>query len=62
MKKFLEKVDLVQVGVLGLGLVASLAKSVYEAKRFDADLDKKYAEHFETKVSKIVDEKLKKLK
>lgn len=62
MKKFLEKVDLVQVGVLGLGLVASLAKSVYEAKRFDADLDKKYEEHFEKKVSKIVDEKLKKLK
>ena len=62
MKNFLEKVDWVQVGVLGLGLVASLAKSVYEAKRFDADLDKKYEEHFEKKVSKIVDEKLKKLK
>ena len=62
MKKILEKVDWAQVSVLGLGVVAYFAKAVYEAKRFDADLDKKYEEHFEKKVSEIVDKKLKKLK
>ncbi len=62
MKKVLSKVDWIQVGVLGLGLVASLAKSIYETKRFDADLDKKYEDNFEKRVSEIVDQKLKKLK
>lgn len=62
MKKVLSKVDWIQVGVLGLGLVASLAKSIYETKRFDADLDKKYEDNFEKRVSEIVDQKLKKIK
>jgi len=62
MKNILKKIDWIQVSVLGLGVVASLAKSIYEAKRFDEDLDKKYDEHFEKKVSKIVEEKLKRLK
>lgn len=62
MKKFLEKVDWVQVGVLGLGLVASFARSLYETKRFDADLDKKYEDNFEKRVEEIVDKKLNKLK
>lgn len=62
MKNILKKIDWIQVSVLGLGVVASLAKSIYEAKRFDEDLDKKYDEHFEKRVSKIVEEKLKRLK
>ena len=62
MKKVLKKVDWFQVSVLGLGLVASLAKSVYEAKRFDANLDKQYDQHFEKRVAEIVDKKLKNIK
>ena len=37
MKKMVKKIDWVQIGVLGIGLVATLAKSIYEAKRFDQD-------------------------
>lgn len=62
MKKVLKKIDWVQVGVLGLGLAASLAKSIYEAKRFDADLDKKYEDNFEKKVNELIDKKINKLK
>ena len=59
MNNVLKKVDWVQVGVLGLGLFASLAKSIYESKPFDADLDKKYEQNFEKKVLEIVDKRLK---
>lgn len=59
MKKVLSKIDWVQVGVLSLGLAASLAKSVYEAKRFDANLEKRCDEHFEKRVNELIDKKLK---
>lgn len=62
MKKVLKKIDWVQIGVLGLGLAASLAKSVYEAKRFDADLDKKYDGNFEKRVNELIDKKMKNIK
>lgn len=62
MKNVLKKIDWFQVGVIGLGLTASLVKSIYENKRFDANLNKQYDEHFEKRVSEIVDAKLKKLK
>ena len=62
MKKVLSKVDWFQVGVLVLGLSASLAKSIYETKRFDKNLNERYDDNLEKKISKIVDEKLKKNK
>lgn len=62
MKKVIQKIDWVQVGVLGLGLIATLAKSVYEAKRFDEDLNKRYDDHLEKKVSEIIDKKLAKIR
>ncbi len=62
MKKVLKKIDWFQIGVLGLGLAASLAKSVYEAKKFDANLEKKYDDHFEKRVNELIDKKIKKLK
>lgn len=61
MKKMVKKIDWVQIGVLSIGLVATLAKSIYEAKRFDQDLEEKYEKHFEKKVSEIVDKRLSKL-
>ena len=61
MKNVLQKIDWVQVGVLGLGLAASLAKAIYESKRFDANLDKRCDDHFEKRVNELIDKKLKKL-
>lgn len=60
MKKVIKKIDWVQVGVLGLGLIASLAKSIYEAKRFDANLNERYDDHLDKRISEIVDKKLNK--
>ena len=57
MKKVLKKIDWVQVGVLGLA--ASLAKSIYEAKRFDADLEKRYDGNLEKKINEIIDKRIK---
>lgn len=54
MKKFLKKIDWFQVGVLGLGIAASLAKSFYENKKFDEALDKKFTEQIEKKVDKMI--------
>lgn len=62
MKKVLKKIDWFQVGVLSLGVAASLAKSIYEAKRFDADLNEKYEDNFEKKVNALIDKKINKLK
>ena len=62
MKDILKKVDWFQVGVLGLTLATTLAKGIYENKKFDANLNKQYDEHFEKRVAEIVDKKLKKLK
>lgn len=62
MKKVLKKIDWVQIGVLSLGLAASLAKSVYEAKKFDANLEKRCDDHFEKRVNELIDKKLKKIK
>jgi len=59
-KKVIKKVDWVQVGVLGLGLIASLAKSIYEAKRFDTNLNEKYNNHLEKRINEIIDKKLSK--
>lgn len=65
MKLKLKKIDITridwcQVGVVGLGIAATIVKSIYENKRFDANLEKQYINHFEERVSKIVDKKLKK--
>lgn len=62
MKKVLKKIDWVQIGVLSLGLAASLAKSVYEAKRFDSNLEKRCDDHFEKKVNELIDKRLNKMK
>lgn len=62
MKKFLEKIDWFQVGVLTLGLTASLAKSLYETKRFDDNLNKKYDDNLEKRINEIIDKKLAKNK
>jgi len=62
MKKVLSKIDWFQVGVLGLGLTASLVKSIYETKRFDANLNKRYDDNLEKRISEIVDKKLSKIK
>jgi len=62
MKDMFKKVDWFQIGVLGLGVVASLTKSVYETKRFNANLDKRYDDNFDKRVAEIVDKKLKKIK
>lgn len=59
MKKVLKKIDWIQVGVLSLGLAASLAKSIYEAKRFDADLEKRYDGNLEKKINEIIDKRIK---
>ena len=59
MKKVLKKIDWIQVGVLGLGLAASLAKSIYEAKRFDADLEKRYDGNLAKKINEIIDKRIK---
>ena len=58
MKKVLKKIDWIQVGVLGLGLAASLAKSIYEAKRFNADLEKRYDGNLEKKINEIIDKRI----
>lgn len=58
MKKFLEKVDWVQIGVTGLGLITYLVKSIYETKRFNENLDKRYDDNFDKRVAEIVDKKL----
>ena len=62
MKDALKKVDWVQIGVLGLGLVATLAKGLYENKRFDSDLEKRFNNRLEQKVEEIVEAKLKNMK
>ena len=60
MNKIFKKVDWIQVGVLALGITASIAKSIYEAKKFDANLQKQSNDHFEKKVNELIDAKLKK--
>ena len=59
MKNVLNKIDWFQISVIGLGLTATLLRSVYENKRFDANLDKQYEQHFEKRVEEIVEKKLK---
>lgn len=54
MKKFIKKIDWFQVGVLGLGIAASIAKSFYDNKKFNEALDKKFAEEIEKKVDKMI--------
>lgn len=59
-KKFdLSRIDWCQVGVFMLGIGATIAKTLYENKKFDENLDRQYIEHFDERVSKIVDKKLK---
>ncbi len=62
MKNILKKLDWIQVGVLVLGVTASLARTLYENKKFDESLAKKSDDHFEKKVNELIDQKLKKLK
>lgn len=54
MKKVLKKIDWFQVGVLGLGIAASIAKSFYENKKFDEALNKKFNEKIEKKVDQLI--------
>lgn len=56
----LKKLDWASIGVFGLSIAASVAKLVYNNKRFDDHLNKQYDGHLDDKVSKIVDTKLKK--
>lgn len=56
MKKVFKKVDWVQIGVLGLGIAATLAKTIYENKKFNEALDKKFTEAIEKKVDKMVND------
>jgi len=58
MKKVLEKIDWVQIAVTGLSIVAYLAKSMYETKRFNENLNKRYDDNFDKRVSDIVEKKL----
>lgn len=59
-KKFdLSKIDWFHVCVFLLGLGAAASRTYYENTRFDKNLDKQYIDHFDERVSKIVDEKLK---
>lgn len=62
MKKVLSKIDWFQVGVISLGLVASLSKSIYDAKKFDSVIEKQLDEGLEKKVQEIVKKELKKRK
>lgn len=62
MKKIFKKMDWIQVGVLALGITASIAKTVYESKKFDDNLAKQTNDHFEKKVNELIDAKLKKIK
>lgn len=55
----LSKIDFVQVGIAALGAIAGLARTIYEIKRFDENLNRQYIDHFDERVSKIVDKKLK---
>ena len=49
MKNIFKKMDWIQVGVLALGITASIAKTVYENKKFDDNLAKQTNNHFEKK-------------
>jgi len=62
MKNIFKKMDWIQVGVLALGITASIAKTVYENKKFDDNLAKQTNNHFEKKVNELIDAKLKKIK
>lgn len=62
MKKIIKKIDWIQIGVFSLGIIATVAKTLYENKRFNEELDKKYENNFEKKVSEIIDKKLSKIK
>jgi hypothetical protein len=62
MNKFIKKIDWIQVGVLALGITASLARTLYENKKFDENLTKRSNEHFDKKVNELIDQKLQKLK
>lgn len=55
MKKVLSKIDWFQIGVLGLGIAASVAKSFYENKKFDEALQKKFDEKIEKKVNELIE-------
>lgn len=59
MNKVLKKIDWFQVGVITMGLAATLVKSIYESKRFDSNLNKRYDDNFEKRVEEIIDKKLK---
>lgn len=61
MKKFdIKNVDWFQVGVGGLTLLATLAKTIYDNKRFDARIDKDLDGRLVERVEEIVNQKLKK--
>lgn len=58
MKKILKKVDWFQIGVLGLGIAASVAKTFYENKKFNESLEKKLEEKVEKKVDEMIEKGL----
>lgn len=61
MKKFdIKNIDWFQVGVGGLTLLATLAQTVYNNKRFDARIDADLDGRLVERVEEIVNQKLKK--
>lgn len=58
MKDFLKKVDWIQIGVTGLSVVAYIAKSLYDTKKFNENLDKRYDDNFDKRVTDIVKKEL----
>lgn len=62
MKRVLNKIDWFQVSVIGLTVVATLTKSIYDAKRFDSVIEKQLDDNLEKKIHEIVKKELKKRK
>lgn len=61
MKKFnIKEIDWFQIGVIGLSLLGTLAKGIYENKRFDAVVDKNFDGRLVERVGEIVKDKIKK--
>ena len=61
MKKFnIKEIDWFQIGVIGLSLLGTLAKGIYDNKRFDAVVDKNFDGRLVERVGKIVEDKIKK--
>lgn len=61
MKKFnIKEIDWFQIGVIGLSLLGTLAKGIYENKRFDAVVDKNFDGRLVERVREIVEDKIKK--